>query len=131
METKNKQVTSTYKNARISPRKTYPVANAVRGKSVDQAMIDLSFQKNKASGLIYQVLMSAVANAENNYSMNRGELFVEDIKVGPGITMKRARFAAKGRFKPILKRNTNITVVLNKDTKKEKSEIVKKEDKIE
>ena len=126
-------IISKYRNAKISPSKVVAVANSIRGKSSDQALLDLAFQKKKAGAILEGVVKSAIANAENNYKIDKNSLYVYDVKIGPGMVMKRGRFAAKGRSKPILKRNTNITVVLRqkKPDLTEKSNIVNKEAKVE
>jgi large subunit ribosomal protein L22 len=124
-----KQVKSSLKTARISPRKLGLVADSVRGKNALAAIDILRFQRKKAAGIILKVVNSGIANAKNNYQMSDANLVLSEVRVGPGTTFKKGRIAAKGRFKPILKRTTNIMVVL---TEKEniKKEVIK-EDKVE
>lgn len=112
---------SVYKRATISPRKVAPTLKAVRKKNVNEAIKFLTFQNNKASRIIQRVIKDAVANATNNKSAKEEDLMILDIKLGPGPTRKWRRFAAKGRYKPIRKRTSNITVELS-SKKEEKSE---------
>ena len=101
---------STHKTARIATRKVHLVASSIRGLPVDVAIRKLNFTEKKSAGMILKVLNSAIANAVNNFGLNRSELFVSDVKIGPGSILKRARFQAKGRYAPIKKRTTNITI---------------------
>ncbi|MBL4606945.1 MAG: 50S ribosomal protein L22 [Pseudomonadales bacterium] len=98
------------KGARISAQKARLVADQVRGLGVDQALNMLIFSEKKAAHLVKKVLDSAIANAENNEGANIDELFVSEIFVDEGLTMKRIRPRAKGRADRILKRSCHITV---------------------
>ncbi|MBE9389055.1 50S ribosomal protein L22 [Vagococcus salmoninarum] len=111
----SEQITSaraTAKTVRTSPRKTRLVIDLVRGKSVGEAISILKFSPNKAAGIIEKVLMSAVANAENNYDLDVENLVVSEAFVNEGPTMKRFRPRAKGSASPINKRTSHITVVV-------------------
>lgn len=100
------------KHIRISPRKARQVVDLVRGKSVGEALNILRFMPNKAATPIYKVVESAAANAENNFDMNRDDLYVSKIFVDEGPTMKRIRPRARGMADRIRKRTSHITVVL-------------------
>jgi large subunit ribosomal protein L22 len=68
---------------------------------------------NKAAALpVRKLIASAVANAEQNYGVSRDDLYVSQIFANEATTRKWRRFGARGRFKPILRRNSHITVVL-------------------
>ncbi|WP_314209476.1 50S ribosomal protein L22 [Vagococcus salmoninarum] len=111
----SEQITSaraTAKTVRTSPRKTRLVIDLVRGKSVGEAISILKFSPNKAAGIIEKVLMSAVANAENNYDLDVENLVVSEAFANEGPTMKRFRPRAKGSASPINKRTSHITVVV-------------------
>lgn len=82
---------------RISPRKARLVAELVRGKPVDQAIDTLKFTKRAASLPIRKLLESAVANAENNHGLDIDILWVKELRVDPGPTLKRFRPRAQGR----------------------------------
>ena len=110
------QITSakvTAKTVRVSPRKSRLVIDLIRGKSVAEAIAILKFTPNKAAGIIAKVLMSAVANAENNFDLDVENLVVSEAFVNEGPTMKRFRPRAKGSASPINKRTSHVTVVVS------------------
>ncbi len=96
----------------LSAQKVRLVLDVVRGRPADQALELLRFMPNAAARPVYRLIRSAIANAEQNFGMNREDLWVERVFADEAPTMKRGRFAAKGRWKPILKRSSHITVVL-------------------
>ena len=100
------------KYIRMSPTKIAPVADLVRGKNVDEALTILKFTTGKAAEYIEKVVASAAANAENNFEMDRSKLYVAEIYVNQGPTMKRWRAGSQGRAGKILKRSSHIGVVL-------------------
>ena len=111
----SEQITSakaTAKTVRTSPRKARLVIDLIRGKSVADAISILKFTPNKSAGIIKKVLMSAVANAENNFDLDVESLVVSEAFVNEGPTMKRFRPRAKGSASPINKRTSHITVVV-------------------
>ena len=98
------------RTARISPQKVRLVADQVRGMPVGRATNLLQFSDKKAAGLIKKVLLSAVANAENNLGADVDELKVARIFVDEGPILKRMHARAKGRGSRISKRTSHITV---------------------
>ena len=100
------------RTVRVSPRKSRLVLDNIRGKSVADAIAILTFTPNKAAEIILKVLNSAVANAENNLNLDRGDLYVKKAYANEGPTMKRFRPKAKGMAYPILKRSSHIGVVV-------------------
>jgi large subunit ribosomal protein L22 len=100
------------RGARISAQKARLVADQVRGLGVGQATNLLQFSDKKAAHLIKKVLLSAVANAENNLGADVDELTVATIMVDEGPALKRMHARAKGRGSRILKRTSHITVVV-------------------
>ena len=100
------------KGNRLSPQKDGLVANAIRGKSVQEAMDFLVFNKQKGSAIIKKLLESAIANAEHNEGADVDELKVSTICVDEGMTMKRIMPRAKGRADRILKRSCHITITV-------------------
>ena len=100
------------RTARISPQKARLVADQVRGLPVGRARDILTFSTEKAAGLVNKVLLSAVANAENNLGADVDELKVVKIFVDEGATLKRFMARAKGRGTRITKRTSHITVVV-------------------
>ncbi len=100
------------RTARISPQKVRLVADQVRGMPVGRATNLLQFSDKKAAGIIKKVLLSAVANAENNLGADVDELKVARIFVDEGPILKRMHARAKGRGSRISKRTSHITVVV-------------------
>ena len=100
------------KYVRIAPRKARLVADEVRGKSYPEAVSILSFTNKKGAKIIGDVINSAAANAEHNMDVDSEELFVREIRVDEGPTIKRYRARAMGRATMIRKRTSHITVEL-------------------
>ncbi|WP_427340462.1 50S ribosomal protein L22 [Caloranaerobacter sp. DY30410] len=100
------------KYVRISPRKVQIVANLIRGKDVNEALAILKFTPKKSARLLEKVVKSALANAENNFDMDRDNLYIAEVYANQGPTLKRWRPRAQGRAYPILKRTSHIGVVL-------------------
>jgi large subunit ribosomal protein L22 len=103
------------KFARMAPRKLRRVADAIRGKSVKEALVLLQFAGVFAAEPIEKLLRSAVANAGNNHDMNTDELYVTRITVdgGPGGRFtKRLDPRAQGRANFKRKRMAHVTVAV-------------------
>ncbi len=96
----------------ISAQKVRLVINLVRGKDVLEAMDILKYETNKASHPVSKVIASAMANAEENFGISRDNLYIHSIFADEAPTRKWRRFGARGRFKPWLRRSSNITVIL-------------------
>ncbi len=109
-ENKVLEAVATLRFARISARKVKIVADLIRGKNVDEALAIVKFTPKASSELIEKLLKSAIANAENNHGMNRGNLVVSEIYANQGPTLKRIRPAAKGSAVRIRKRTSHITI---------------------
>ena len=103
---------ATLRNARVSTTKAAFVLDAIRGKDVETALGILLYNPRYASTLIEKLLKSAIANAENNHSMDVNNLYVAECFVGEGPTLKRVRPRAQGRAFRVFKRTSNITIVL-------------------
>ena len=111
-ENKVLEATATLRFARISARKVKIVADLIRGKKVDEALAIVKFTPKASSEVLEKLLNSAIANAENNHGMDRGNLVVSEIYANQGPTMKRIRPAAKGSASRIRKRTSHITIKL-------------------
>jgi len=98
--------------ARISPRKVSIVLDLIRNKPVKVAEATLKFTPKAASEPLYKLLKSAEANAENNFNMDKNNLYVAECFVTPGPTQKRVMPRAKGRADRVLKRSSHVTIVL-------------------
>ena len=96
----------------ISAQKVRLVVDLVRGKNAVQAMEILRFAPQNAAVPVGKLLASAVANAEENFGVSRDDLVVAKIFADEAPTRKWRRFGARGRFKPVLRRSSHITIVL-------------------
>lgn len=103
------------RNARISPRKVQIVLDLIRNKPVDVALATLDLTPKAASLLLEKLLKSAIANAENNFSMNKDALYVAECYATPGPIMKRIQPRSHGRAFRIYKRTSHITIVLKEE----------------
>lgn len=101
------------KGVRIAPRKARLVIDLIRGKSVEEADKILKNINKEASRLSRKVLVSAVANAENNLGLNKKDLVVKEAIVNEGQTMKRMKFGSHGHVDPIKKRTSHIKIVVS------------------
>ncbi|MCL2491204.1 MAG: 50S ribosomal protein L22 [Coriobacteriia bacterium] len=97
---------------RVAPRKARLVADLIRGKSVDEARQILQFSDRAAAEIVLKALNSAVANAEYTNQTQPEDLYVSEIYVDDGPTLKRIRPRAQGRAFRIRKRTSHITVVV-------------------
>ncbi|MGE5073679.1 MAG: 50S ribosomal protein L22 [Anaerolineae bacterium] len=95
-----------------SAQKVRLVLDSVRGMSANDALQALRFVNKRAGGDVLKLLKSAVANAEENFGVSRDDLFVAQIYANEAPTRKWRRFGARGRFKPVLRRQSHVTVVL-------------------
>ena len=96
----------------ISAQKVRLVVDLVRGKSATDALEMLRFVPNRAAEPVRKLLTSAVANAEENFGVSRDDLVVSTIFADEAPTRKWRRFGARGRFKPVLRRSSHITIIL-------------------
>jgi len=96
----------------MSAQKVRLVVDLVRGRNANEALEMLRFVPKAAALPVRKLLASAVANAEENFGVSRDDLFVVKIFADEAPTRKWRRFGARGRFKPILRRNSHVTVVL-------------------
>lgn len=107
------QVTAHLRNLRMSPRKVRLVADLVGGMDADEAAAQLVHLRKGAALPIRKLLHSAVANAEHNAKLDRANLFVRQVIVNQGATLKRFQPRAFGRATPLRKRTSHITIVLD------------------
>lgn len=104
---------------RVSPRKTRLVADLIRGKSIDEALGILALTPKKASPLLRKAIMSAAANVlvknDGEAAMDNSNIFIKEIRIDEGPTMKRIRPRAQGRAFRINKRTSHIKVTVESD----------------
>jgi len=96
----------------ISAQKVRLVIDVVRGKDANAAVEILRFMPQRAAEPVLKLLNSAVASAEENFGVSRDDLYVATIFADEAPTRKWRRFGARGRFKPILRRSSHVTVIL-------------------
>ncbi len=129
LQNKDRRPMAVAKYIRIPSSKVKLVLNVVRGKSYGEAVSILKNMNKSSSPVILKLLESAVANAENNLSMMKDNLFIAECWATAAPTMKRMMPRARGRADRILKRTSHITMILDelkKDTKKVAKKEVKK-----
>lgn len=115
------------KNYRQSSRKVRLVSNLVKGKSVGMAKVQLQFLNKKASRVVSKLLDSAVANAKENNAICKDDLYIKEIRVDEGPTLKRIRARARGSAFQIRKRTSKISLELGQKTPKVSKPKAKKE----
>jgi len=99
-------------NLSLSAQKVRLVIDMVRGKSANEALEILRFVNKRAALPVQKLVASAVANAEENFGVSREDLFVAKITADEAPTRKWRRFGARGRFKPILRRSSHVSIIL-------------------
>ncbi|MBV9635519.1 MAG: 50S ribosomal protein L22 [Methylobacteriaceae bacterium] len=97
---------------RVSPQKLNLVAQLIRGKKASRALADLEFSRKRIAGEVKKALESAIANAENNHSLDVDDLIVAEAYVGRGLVLKRFSPRARGRAGRISKPFSNLTIVV-------------------
>jgi len=107
------QAQSVLRNLRISPQKRYLVAAMIRGMDANKALAALSFSRRRIANDVKKALQSAVANAENNHSLDVDRLYVKEAHVGKGLVMKRFKARARGRGSRILKPYSHLTIIVS------------------
>jgi large subunit ribosomal protein L22 len=103
---------ASHRFARIAPRKARLVADLIRGRTVDDAIVQLEMSKKRAAWFIKAVLKSAIANAEEQEALVQN-LYVSESRVDEGPTIKRFQPKDRGRAHPINKRTSHIHIALD------------------
>ena len=106
------EVRAVAKNVRRSPQKVRLVVDAVRGRSVNEALAILQFMPQGAARDVYKVVKSAASNAENNNELDINRLVLKRIFVDEGTTLKRFKARSHGRVAPRLLRSSHITAIV-------------------
>jgi large subunit ribosomal protein L22 len=97
----------------ISPQKIRLVCDQVRGMNPVSAMELLQTMPQKGAPLVWKVVKSAVANAENNFEIDPSTMVIAQVYANEGPRRPWRRFGARGRFKPLIRRTAHVTVVLS------------------
>lgn len=101
------------KYVRVPPQKARLAAHLIRGKGVEEALVQLEYSQLKGGRLLYKTLYSAICNAEVLHGVNRALLKVVEVRIDDGPVMKRAKAKNKGGRVPILKRMSHFTVIVS------------------
>ncbi|HVB21101.1 MAG TPA: 50S ribosomal protein L22 [Ktedonobacteraceae bacterium] len=109
------QVRAIAKDIGIPPRKMRLVTNAVKGKSVNEALAYLQFLPNAGAKPVSKVVASAVANAENNYNLDPDGLYILNIVTDDSFRVKRVKARSRGQAARILRRFCHVTVIVSDD----------------
>ena len=102
-----------HRHAPVSPRKARRLTQLIVGKSVSEALVMLQFQPQRSARLLYHVLRSAQANAEDQGVRDVDNLMVKKAHVDEGMRMKRWRPRSRGSAAPYVKRRSHIAVELD------------------
>ena len=100
------------KSLRISPIKARLVVDLVRGKDVNEALNILNNTNKKTSKFVIKVVNSAVANATNNFNMDRNKLFIKEARVDAGPVMKRHMFDSRSHIGRKDRRTSHIVITV-------------------
>lgn len=106
------EIKASARHIRMSPRKVRLVSDVVRGMDVSSAQLQLKFVRKLATKPVLKLLLSAMANAEHNFKLDKNKLYIKSIVVDGGPILKRFRARAFGRAAPIRKRSCHINIVL-------------------
>jgi large subunit ribosomal protein L22 len=106
------EVKAKAKFIKMSPAKIRLVANLIKKMPVEKALNQLQFINKLASGPVAVLIKSAMANAEHNFELAKDNLFIKELRVDEGPTLKRSMPRAHGRATPIRKRTSHINLIL-------------------
>jgi large subunit ribosomal protein L22 len=102
----------------VPAQKVRLVVDQIRGKDANEALDILRYTPKRAAVPVHKLLTSAIANAEENFGVSRDDLFVATVFANEAPTRKWRRFGARGRFKPLLRRSSHVTIILRERTAK-------------
>ncbi|MGB7341980.1 MAG: 50S ribosomal protein L22 [Phototrophicaceae bacterium] len=105
-------VKATTKYLPISSQKLALVCDQVRGMDAEEALIVLEYMPQKGSAFIYKTVLSALSNARNNFDLDTSDMVISQIWAGEGPSLKRFKAGARGRYKPRVRRQSHLWVVL-------------------
>jgi large subunit ribosomal protein L22 len=120
------EVKSITKYVRLSPQKARDVAREIQGLPVSSALDILTYTPKKAAQLIGKTLKTAIADAENNFSLDASTLVIKEAVIGGGPTLRRFKPRAKGSAGPILKRTSHISITLEGSAPEKKKKVARK-----
>ena len=101
------------RHVKMAPRKARLVADLIRGKQVEEALLILRFSQKKAASILLKTVQSAIANATDTQNVDPDVLYIKYATIDGGATLRRFRPRAHGRATPIRKRTSHFTVVVD------------------
>jgi len=109
------EATATLRYLRITPRKVRAVADLIRGKKVDLALRQLAYVEKRSALPLAKLLRSAVANADQaaKGQLDADALFVRELQIGQGPSLKRFMPRAMGRAFKVMKKTSHISIVVS------------------
>jgi large subunit ribosomal protein L22 len=120
------EVKSTSKYVRLSPKKARDVAREIQGLPVSSALDILNFTPKKAAQLIGKTLKTAIADAENNFSLDTNSLVIKEAVIGAAPSLRRYKPRAKGSAGPIIRRSSHISITLTGSAPEKKRRAARK-----
>jgi large subunit ribosomal protein L22 len=120
-ENTQRLVKASARHLHIAPRKMRPVTNLLLGMNVNDAIVQLQHMPKKAAPILIKLLKSAVANAQNNFSLDTSRLFIRSIQTDMGKLMKRYFPRARGSAFVIRRKMSHVNVVLEERKEKQAS----------
>jgi len=123
------EIKASLKYLHISPRKVRLVTGLIKGMAVSKAEDQLKYSSKRSAGSVLKLLRSAVADAENNFHLNKDNLYIVNARVDEGPALKRWRARARGTAFPIKKRSSHIFLILKEKVPSKKGKKVKEEKK--
>ena len=106
------EIKATTRFLSISPQKLRLVCDQVRGLPTIEAENMLKFMPQKGAAFVLKTLRSAMANAENNAELDPAQMVIAKVYANEGPRRPWRRFGARGRFKPLIRRTSHLTVIL-------------------
>lgn len=106
------EVKAAVKYVRVSPSKAKSVVELIKGREVNEAIEILNFTQKRSAKEVRKVLKSALSNAQNNFDLSSGSLYVKEAVVGKGPSYKRVKARARGRADLIRRSTSHIAVIL-------------------
>ncbi len=119
------EVTAYLKRLNMSPRKVRLVVDVIRNKDVIEAQGQLTFLNKRAGKTILKLLNSAIANAENNFNLQKGNLYIKEIRVDEAPILYRWRSRAFGRAAKIRHRSSHLRIILSERIPSQTKKIIK------
>lgn len=124
------QIKAKAKFVRISPKKVKPLLKDIKGKKTKIVLEALKYSPHKSGQLLYKLIASAVANANNNYNLNKDNLKIKNITADSGPTFKRQWMRSHGSADVRLKRTAHLSVILEEILASSKKKIASSKSKI-